>query len=259
MGTKCALCEEVVVGAQVVIGFVRPRGENEQDSVGAVAVLSAPDHLGHEDAHVRAVERDFAAPVTVVQEHPAGAVKADKELLAALVSVLTSQLDRGHAEDSEVAGGRERHFGGHFAHGERAPSICNAAHQVQRAPADIERDAGRTWKMAEALDVDEARVGATVECCAVHVADDLRGVAFHDGVRGDGAEHDGAGANPGALADRDALSNHTGRVETRVCADDDVVASQDDALAKGNAGFDSGAVGNDAVVAECNRSAHEIF
>ena len=76
---------------------------------------------------------------------------------------------------------------------------------------------------------------------------------------GDGPENDRAGANPGALADRDAFGNHTGGVEACVCADDDVVAGQDDALAEGDAGFNTGAVGNDAVVAECHGSAHGVF
>ncbi len=77
MGTKGAFGKEVVVGAQVVIRLVRPRGEYKQDSVGAVAVLRTPDHLGHEDAHVWAVERDLAAPVAVVQQHAARAMEAD--------------------------------------------------------------------------------------------------------------------------------------------------------------------------------------
>ena len=115
----------------------------------------------------------------------AGAMQADQELLALLVSMLATQLDRRYIEDSKIPCRNEGNFSRNFTYGERATGVGNATHQIECATTYVERDFGGSIKISETMYVYEARVGALSMGSMIDIAHHLCGVAFDDGVRRD--------------------------------------------------------------------------
>ena len=196
-----------------ILGLVGAGGENQQDSVRTITILRAPDHFRHEHPHIGPVERYFTTGLAVIQQHAAGAMQADQELLALLVRVFAAQFHRGHIEHDKISCGRERHLGRDFPYGQGTPRIGDAPHKEQGTFAHPQTDLRRARQMTKSMNVNVLGIGFPPGAFAIKIADDLGGVAFHNGIRRDRSKYDGTCPNPRALANRHIGTNYGGGVQ----------------------------------------------
>ena len=183
---------EFSIIANVILGLIKVGSQNQQNSVWGVIILNAPNHGGEMNADGRGVKGNFFAVCGVVDDEAALAVDTDEELVEFVVGVFAADFAGRNIEDQEVTLDIERDI---FGGGKIAAKILNQREAVDSDAVDFGRmSAGRLG------DGDGA---AGFERRSTDIAGNLGGIADDDGEIGDVAGNDSAGADNGALTDRD--------------------------------------------------------